>query len=1095
MAPEPAPLPTANLTQRQADRWLREHGAAVPAGLLPTAYDKPYVLNDGRVIRVVDASTSNVWGLMSGQVHLEEMPREAVTERTAQGEQLVIPGAERSALQAQAAREAEGRGRIAPTAPQEAPGGLFEEPAAEEPELKFGPETGAIAWGPAPPKTPLDLARDSILDKISIGERPTGRTLRRTLDGLIRDWVEQFYPIQQITPRGLPTAVNPYRLARMMAGLGDRITFTLRRGTLDFATLQPNGIGLEQVLAPVKDDLDGFRAFAVAAHALEVEAEGLTSGIDTGAARTYLRQTVGQYGAVLEQLVAYQNRVAAYMRDAGVISSDAYDAMTQRWQLYIPFNRVLGDGDGYFGAGSSLQASNPLNRFKGSLRDIVDPLENVIRNTATYMTMAEKNAATTSLRDLLAAGGQIGARPGAAIALVPHVADPALDAALDQWLQAHGVPPPPAGMLNFFRAAGAQPLDRGEIAVFDSGVRHVYKVDPELAEAWKGLDHQTAGFLEKLLTPMSRSLRAGAVLSPEFGVRHPYRDFFYAAVTGGFTPFDMARGYAGMVAHYLDDRLGIGGRLSDEYWNWMKSGGGNNSMVALDRRFLQEDLEKLTQQTGLMTRTWNLVADPNATWLDRAGAIAGLPFSAVSRYVLRPFQAFTAIAENATHLGKYIQVERAMTAAQPGVPLSREQILEAGWQSRDIAIDASQIGAKMKALNMISAFSNIVVRDSARWMRAFREDPVSTSIKTAAYLTIPQMLLYLAQRNDPRYDEIPAWQRVLTVPILTDKWEDVGPAGQYGPPDPKSNYRVQDGRLQVNNGTIFRLPQPWSLGVIFGAGPVAVLRAFQQHSGRPLTDWLRGLADVSMVRFMPNAVTPFIEQYANRSTFTDRTLIPSQLEHQLPEYQYTPYTTEAAKALGQLFGAFPGMEKTAVEPGRLGGGVARALTSPILIENYIRGWTGGLGVYALQIADYALRKQGILPDPPKPASTLADIPVVKAFVIRYPTASAQSIQDFYDAYQVNKTYYDTWQAQAKEGNAAAAQQIMTAGGPGIFVQLDQMHKTLTEHSQLIRDVYKDPQMRPEEKRQLIDQIYFRMIEVGQAGKQMMRQVNEMGGVR
>ncbi len=172
------------------------------------------------------------------------------------------------------------------------------------------------------------------------------------------------------------------------------------------------------------------------------------------------------------------------------------------------------------------------------------------------------------------------------------------------------------------------------------------------------------------------------------------------------------------------------------------------------------------------------------------------------------------------------------------------------------------------------------------------------------------------------------------------------------------------------------------------------------------------------------------------------------------------------------------------------GGVARAMTSPILIENYVRGWTGTLGVYALQAADKGLRMAGKLPDPPAPASTLADIPVIRAFVVRYPSASAESIQHFYDQYDANKKYFDTWNAMAKDGNVAALQHIQEMGGPMMFVQLDAIKQTITEHNQIIRDVYKNPQIPPAEKRQLIDQLYFSMIQLSRGGNDAIKQMRE-----
>jgi hypothetical protein len=395
----------------------------------------------------------------------------------------------------------------------------------------------------------------------------------------------------------------------------------------------------------------------------------------------------------------------------------------------------------------------------------------------------------------------------------------------------------------------------------------------------------------------------------------------------------------------------------------------------------------------------------------------------------------------------------------------------------------------MKAYNMMTAFATIKLQDTDRVIRAFVNDPVSTGVKVGAAITLPSMLLWLSQHDDPRYGEIPRWQKDLFWPILTDKWEDAGPAGAHGPPAPGTPYRVEGDRLQVNNGAIFRIPKPWGMGVLFGSLPERLLEAFYDHDPEPFHHFLQTAIHVSAPELVPTALGPIVNQVMNRDIFTDRTLIPSRMEHFLPEYQYTPYTTETAKAIGQIIGAFPGIRDLSLSPQSnifMGGGVARALTSPILLENYVRGWTGTLGVYALNLADASLRKSGVLPDPPKPTSALADIPVVKAFMIRYPSATTESIQSFEDSYAVNKTYYDTWLAKAKEGDLVAATRIQAAGGPRMFVQLDGIQKAIGEHNKIIQDIYKNPQMQPPEKRQLIDTLYFRMIELGQAGKNLMR---------
>ena len=134
---------------------------------------------------------------------------------------------------------------------------------------------------------------------------------------------------------------------------------------------------------------------------------------------------------------------------------------------------------------------------------------------------------------------------------------------------------------------------RPAIAVFRDGVRHAYEVDPELAAAWKGLDGHRLELSRRLLRPFASTLRAGAVLTPDFALRHSIRDFLYAAVTSGhgiFSPVDMARGFIGPD------------HKNEEYWRWVQGGGANISMVSVDRRYLQDDIARLTDQTGLMTR-------------------------------------------------------------------------------------------------------------------------------------------------------------------------------------------------------------------------------------------------------------------------------------------------------------------------------------------------------------------------------------------------------------------------------------------------------------------------------------------------------------
>ncbi|MGH8728116.1 MAG: hypothetical protein ACREV9_08170, partial [Burkholderiales bacterium] len=188
---------------------------------------------------------------------------------------------------------------------------------------------------------------------------------------------------------------------------------------------------------------------------------------------------------------------------------------------------------------------------------------------------------------------------------------------------------------------------------------------------------------------------------------------------------------------------------------------------------------------------------------------------------------------------------------------------------------------------------------------------------------------------------------------------------------------------------------------------------------------------------------------------------------------------ELAKKIGHLIGAVPGFHD-------------KGVASPAVIENYIRAWSGGLGVHVLNLADAALRKQGALPDPGKPAQTLADIPVIKAFVIRHPSAGLQNIQDFYDDYFSLKRSHDTIKYLAAKGDVEAMTRE-AALTPEAFVQLDDVRDALSNAQTSVRLIWDNPDTTPEEKRQLIDSIYFQMSAIADVGNEMLSEARKVLG--
>ncbi len=999
------------------------------------------------------------------------------------------------------------------------------------PAAEAGGASGKPPPAPPPPSdTSVAAAQERILSKISIG---ASKTQPVSFQELYTDTIDDLNPFREIVKKmtgkrklkDIETSIDPYQLARMTRGTFGRADHYLEYGTFDFNTLGDTGPAFAQVLAPVKNDLIDFRIYAAARRAVEFEGRDIESGFSL--ADTQLVKAAGdaEYGQIFDDVVAYQNELTRYLRDSDIVSDDAFQAMLGMNRDYIPFFRVMDDGSpgGPGSVGRGLQTKNPIHKVKGSGRDIVDPLESVIKNTYTYIALAEKNAvgrafirmgedsgvpeqyfrkiqdpvrpiqvhedeirrmfkefvqtSRRTTRSKSETSTTVGAESRSVSRADRAVRDRVQEALLNRGFSEGEVQQMldrlsggkggdaktieritkyvetttfipeldirlPNKVATLFRQIRA-PLGKNQIAVFENGKRVVYEVDPDVAEVFRNIDSQTANILTKILAVPARTLRAGAVLSPEFIARNLLRDQLTATM---------------FVPHYVPMFDFLSGALSlikkdASFRNWLKGGGANSALIAMDRRYLQEHLFKLSGETGLASRALNVARSP-----------------------LEMLRIASELIENATRVGISKRVTKGAT--------SKAAIQKGSFVSREGTLDFARIGAKMRAYNMVTAFANAAIQGVDRTFRAFSERPVATSIKVGAGITLPSMLLWWANKDDRRYQELPQWQKDLFWIVTTDNWRPADPQETF----PDYLTRTRNGVREVNDGTIYRIPKPFELGIVFGSLPERILDAYFTDNPDAFHMFEETLIQAFTPSVVPTAALPMLEQFANRSSFTGNPIVSQRAEGLLPEYQYNDYTTETAKLLGRVFGAFPGLTNKAIEApeGSFMGGVSRALTTPALVENYIKAWTGGLGRYALQIADAGLKTAGVVPDIPMPERTLADIPLIRAFVVRYPSASARSIQRFYDRAEVNDRVLTTIRQRAAEGDTAAVEKTLAFRPVG--VKLDNMRRTLSGQSRLVHLINRNPEMTPGEKRQLIDSIYFAMIGIAEAGNELMDSV-------
>ena len=860
---------------------------------------------------------------------------------------------------------------------------------------------------PVQPKIPETLsdAQKEILGRVRSSEKtvelPKGSEL-------YTDFVDRLHPLKVFTEalggKDIPDSQNPYTMARLTAGNVGRADVFLESGVRDFNTLEKVGSGLKEILNPVRQDIDAFKAYAISQRALELESRGITSGFNVEAARKVVAESKDKFDPAFKQLTEYLNQTTKYLVDSGVISKETYDVMLEANKSYVPFYRAL-DDTGRPSKTAGLNVRNPVKAIRGADLDIVDPIESIVKNIYLFTDIAEKNRVMTAMVNLSekAPEGQSfmvkADRPARPVEVSK--------AEIGKVLKEHGIDLAEAEAFTIFRRNGFQ-LGPDEVAVFRDGKREVYKVDPDIADAIKGMDQGSANLLTRIMAAPARLLRAGVTLSPDFMARNTIRDQFVAFIQGnGYVPiFDAMLGFKDIITK------------SDNYYNFLMSGGANSAMVSLDRNYIKSKILGLSRETGIIDSTVNVIKSP-----------------------IEALRVASELIENSTRVGAFRRTA--------GKGNTLDDLYRAGFEAREVTLDFAKMGSKMKAMNMITAFLNARVQGYDKLIQTLRERPLETTVKGVATITLPSVLLWWQNSQDPRWKDIPDWQKDLFWIVMT-------------------------------KDTIYRIPKPFEYGLIFGSLPERMLEAyFSERPKKELDAFGKSLFEATAVDVIPTFAKPVIEQFANKSLFTDRPLITYELEKQLPEYQYTPTTSLLVRKVSEGFASVA--NATGIEWLKF-----NETASPVIMENYIRNWTGTLGPLALNLSERALIKAGVLPDPVKPEDTLSDIPFVKAFVVRYPSMDAKPITEFYERYKKFEKVENTIRSQAKAGNADALEREMSLDFYTQYaVSPKGIREMMSQQARVIRNITKDPNLSPKEKRQAIDQQYYLMINTARTGVEIM----------
>ncbi|HUW32125.1 MAG TPA: LPD38 domain-containing protein [Planctomycetota bacterium] len=618
----------------------------------------------------------------------------------------------------------------------------------------------------------------------------------------------------------------------------------------------------------------------------------------------------------------FHKNLVHMVAEIGRLSPEAEKAIIDILPAYMPLMRVLEEyvpGKGKGGKRGVANVPNPVKHQtkRGGPQQVFDPVAQTLRMAEQfYMAATQVRAARAIVDTGLTSGSD----------LVEQVAAPTetIKLALQKLPQPIGaaganVPGPvgtdiqriaaelkdagfqldDAGLTALVSITRATQFYRGSepiIAIFRNGQPEWYKLHPDLYTAVAGMEQVGLGFgldgtlAGKAITGATKVKRLGATeLRASFGLMiNALRDFVTHPIrTEGFSPTAPIRELAAIV-HQLASFVGE------------LSGKGEDPIVALFRQYGGELSGFIGQDAHSMYRTMRDVMR-TAQGREAEGIIIH-PIDAV-RAAFSFFEKSPRLAEFEMLLKRFGYTREML---KQGVIPPPALVAEAMFGAQNVTTNFRRAGTVGRVLNKVSAYQNARIQDVVEDWRLVRSHPMRTMLRGFAWLTVPSLFYWMKVKDEDWYRKLPAYRRF-------GGW----------------NFRIGDDI----DGTTLTIPTPFTLGMVFGMLPVAIMDTmYAKRLGREdpnrVKQWV-GEVLPSPSGMLPDVAEPAFEVLlANKSIFTGKPVVSEELAGREPEDQYYDYTTSASKCMGWLMGV-----------------------SPAKIDYLIKSYTGGLGTDILSIPD------------------------------------------------------------------------------------------------------------------------------------------------
>lgn len=442
---------------------------------------------------------------------------------------------------------------------------------------------------------------------------------------------------------------------------------------------------------------------------------------------------------------------------------------------------------------------------------------------------------------------------------------------------------------------GEKANGRPTISYLDKGTKRTFLAAPEVANAAKNMNREQVGIILKALMQPARLLRMGATsINAGFTMANVVKDFVGASVNS-------KNGFFSTNPKVLAKALGVAFHHKGDMYLEMQRAGVLGNSYELTRNAAQLNLKEIRSHKNFWRRS--------------------------AHNIKKPLQTLENTIGRSEDFGRAIQYFSNKNYAKRHGMSESEAIKFAADQARWNSTNFLRSGSYGKVINAIVPYSNAGIQGQRIMLRRMKENPVRYTTKVVLGVAVPTVsalaFSYGSEKGKEVMDNLPDYVKennvVIVAPGATYNKEQNRWDGVFMVPVPPQFAPLH---RQLHNMTKSAMT-----GQQFDMGKAAGDAVEQVTTVNPLE--IRRTAS----QYVPQAVKPAIETWANKNLYTGQEVVPEGMKNLAGKDQWDNSTSLTARKFGELTGL-----------------------SPKQVDNVFRTSTAGGGQNLLHGTDWAIAK-------------------------------------------------------------------------------------------------------------------------------------------